>query len=384
MIYLDNAATSCPKPEEVVSAVSRTLTDVCANPGRGAYDDALEAGRILLRTRRVVAQLFNIRDESRVVFTLNATHALNLALKGLLADGGHVVTSSLEHNAVIRPLAALAARGVTVTKVPCAADGTTDPADIIGAVTPHTRLVALTAASNVLGTLLPVETVGTALRERGIPFLVDAAQTAGSRPLDVEATGIDLLALPGHKGLLGPQGVGVLYVGPNIHLQTLVEGGAGTDSASVEPPEEMPDRYEAGTQNTPGIAGLGAGVDVVAVRGVAEIGREEQRLADRLRRALIDTEGVRVYGPPPGVPAAPVVSIAFEGLPSTEASFVLDRAFGIAVRSGLHCAPEAHRVAGTLNEGLVRFSVGHSNTDDDIHAAIEACREVAAKVGARR
>lgn len=384
MIYLDNAATSCPKPEEVVSAVSRTLTDVCANPGRGAYDDALEAGRILLRTRRVVARLFNIRDESRVVFTLNATHALNLAFKGLLADGGHVVTSSLEHNAVIRPLAALAARGVTVTKVPCAADGTTDPADILGAVTPHTRLVALTAASNVLGTLLPIEEVGPALRERGIPFLVDAAQTAGSRSLDVEAAGIDLLALPGHKGLLGPQGVGVLYVGPDVHLQTLVEGGAGTDSASVEPPEEMPDRYEAGTQNTPGIAGLGAGVDVVTARGVAEIGREEQRLAERFRRALIDTEGVRVYGPPPGVPAAPVVSIAFEGLPSTEASFVLDRAFGIAVRSGLHCAPEAHRVAGTLNEGLVRFSVGHSNTDDHIQAAIEACREVAAKVGARR
>lgn len=384
MIYLDNAATSCPKPAEVVSAVGHTLTAVCANPGRGAYDDALEAGRILLRTRRAVAQLFNIRDESRVVFTLNATHALNLALKGLLADGGHVVTSSLEHNAVVRPLAALAARGVTVTKVPCGADGVTDPSDVLAAVRPHTRLVALTAASNVLGTLLPIDVVGPALRERGIPFLVDAAQTAGSRPIDVEAMGIDLLALPGHKGLLGPQGVGVLYVGPDIRLETLVEGGAGTDSASQDPPEEMPDRYEAGTQNTPGIAGLGAGVDVVAARGVAETGREEQRLAERLRRALSDTEGVRAYGPPAGTPAAPVVSIAFEGLPSTEASFVLDRAFGIAVRSGLHCAPEAHRVAGTLEEGLVRFSVGHANTDGDIDAAIEACREVAAKVGARR
>lgn len=384
MIYLDNAATSCPKPPEVVAAVARTLTEVCANPGRGAYDDALEAGRILLRTRRAVAQLFNIRDESRVVFTLNATHALNLALKGLLTDGGHVVTSSLEHNSIVRPLATLAAHGVGVTTVPCGADGATDPADILRAVTPDTRLVALTTASNVLGTLLPIEEVGPALRERGVPFLVDAAQTAGSRPLDVEAMGIDLLALPGHKGLLGPQGVGVLYVGPGIRLETLMQGGAGNDSASPEPPEDLPDRYEAGTPNTPGIAGLGAGAEVVAARGVGVIGHEEQRLAERLRRAFAEMEGVRMYGPAPGTSAAPVVSVAFAGLPSTEAAFVLDRAFGIAVRSGLHCAPEAHRVAGTLDEGLVRFSVGHSNTDADIDAAIQACREVAAKVGARR
>lgn len=384
VIYLDNAATSCPKPPEVVSAVSRTLTEVCANPGRGAYDDALEAGRVLLRTRRGLAHLFNIKDDSRVVFTLNATHALNLALKGLLTDGGRVVTSSLEHNAVVRPLAALARRGVRVTAAPCGPDGVTDPDDILAAVTPDTRLVVLTTASNVLGTLLPVAEVGPALRERGIPLLVDAAQTAGSRPLDVEAMCIDLLALPGHKGLLGPQGVGVLYVGPDMHLETLMEGGAGTDSASAAPPDDLPDRFEAGTANTPGIAGLGAGVEVVAARGVLAIGDEERRLAARLRRALADTEGVRVYGPPPEADAAPVVAMAFAGLPSTEAAFVLDRAFGIAVRSGLHCAPAAHRVAGTMEEGLVRFSVGHSNTDADIDAAIGACREVAAKVGARR
>lgn len=384
MIYLDNAATSCPKPAEVVEAVARTLTDVCANPGRGAYDDALEAGRILVRTRRAVARLFNIQDEARVVFTLNATHALNLALKGLLTGGGHVVTSSLEHNAVVRPLAALGPRGVRVTTVPCAADGSTDPADVLKAVTADTRLVVMTTASNVLGTLLPVAEVGPALRERGVPFLVDAAQTAGSFALDVEEAAIDMLALPGHKGLLGPQGVGVLYIGPGIHLETLAEGGAGSDSMSPDPPEDLPDRHEAGTLNTPGIAGLGAGVGVVATRGVEAIGSEERRLADRLRHALAATEGARLYGPPPGASAAPVVSIAFAGLPSTEAAFVLDRAFGIAVRSGLHCAPAAHRVAGTLEEGLVRFSVGHSNTDADIDAAIDACREVAAKVGARR
>jgi len=383
MIYLDNAATSCPKPPEVVDAVRRTLVEVCANPGRGAYDDALEAGRILLRTRRSIARLCNIRDEARVVFTLNATHALNLALKGTLGAGGHVVTSSVEHNAVIRPLAALAERGVTTTQVPGAADGSTDPGDILAAIRSDTRLVVLSSASNVLGTLLPIAEIGPALRERGIPLLVDAAQTAGSRPLDVESMCIDMLALPGHKGLLGPQGAGALYVGPGIRLDTLMEGGSGSDSASADAPEDPPDRYEAGTPNTPGIAGFGAGVDLVMKSGMEQIGDHEDRLARRLRAGFDDIEGVTVYGPPAGVPRAPVISVRFAGLPSAEAAFVLDRAFGIAVRAGLHCAPEAHRTAGTLEEGLVRFSIGDANTENDIEAAIEAAREIAAKAGMR-
>jgi cysteine desulfurase/selenocysteine lyase len=200
VIYLDNSATSCPKPPAVVEAVTHALVEVCASPGRGAYDTALEAGRIMLRARRVVATLFGIKEESRVIFTLNATLALNLALKGILAEGGHVVTSSLEHNAMVRPLAALARTGVTITRVPCAVDGTTDPDDILAAVRPDTKLVALTHASNVLGTLMPVELVGPALRERGVPLLVDAAQTAGGFAIDVEAACIDLLAVPDTKG----------------------------------------------------------------------------------------------------------------------------------------------------------------------------------------
>lgn len=383
MIYLDNAATSCPKPPEVVAAVERALTSICANPGRGAYETALEAGRVLLRARRAVATLCGIKDESRVIFTLNATHALNLALKGLLGEGGHVVTSSLEHNAVVRPLAALRAHGVQVTEVPCSADGTTDPDDILAAIRPDTRLVALTHASNVLGTLLPIAEVGPALRERGVPLLVDASQTAGSRPLDVELMGIDLLALPGHKGLLGPQGVGVLYVGPGLALDTLVEGGSGTDSASPDPPDELPDRYEAGTPNTPGIAGLAAGVGIVLRQGVAAIGAREDALARRLRDGLTQIEGIRLYGPSSGSPSAPVVSLAFRGLASTEAAFVLDRAFGIAARAGLHCAPAAHRVAGTLGTGLVRLSVGHATVPADVDSAIQACSEIAAKATVR-
>ncbi len=383
MIYLDNAATSCPKPPEVVAAVERTLTSICANPGRGAYDTALEAGRVLLRARRAIATLCGIQDEARVVFTLNATHALNLALKGLLWGGGHVVTSSIEHNAVVRPLEALKHHGVQVTQVPCSADGTTDPDDILAALRSDTRLVVLTHASNVLGTLLPIEEVGPAVRERGVPLLVDASQTAGSRTLDVERMCIDLLALPGHKGLLGPQGVGVLYVGPGLALDTLVEGGSGTDSASPDPPDELPDRYEAGTPNTPGIAGLAAGVGVVLGQGVEAIGARADAHAQRLRSALAEIEGIQLYGARPGQPAVPVVSLAFRGLASTEAAFVLDRAFGIAARAGLHCAPAAHRIAGTLDTGLVRLSMGHATVSADIEAAIEACAEIAKKATVR-
>jgi cysteine desulfurase family protein len=379
VIYLDNAATSCPKPPEVVRAVNHALMEVCANPGRGAYDLALEAGRVLLRGRRAVARLIGARDESRVVFTMNATHALNLALKGLLADGGHVVISSLEHNAVVRPLSVLASRGVRVTRVPCSATGETDPADVLAAVTPETRLVALTHASNVLGTLLPVGEVGRALRERSVPLLVDAAQTAGTFPLDVAEMGIDLLALPGHKGLLGPQGVGVLYLVPGLELPTLIEGGAGGDSARLEPPEDLPDRHEAGTPNTPGVAGLAAGVALVLAEGVEQIGRREAALAERLRGGLAQVEGVKLYGPPPGTRSAPVASIEVVGISSAEVAFILDRAFDIAVRAGLHCAPEAHQVTGTVERGLVRFSVGHATTEAEVDAAVQAVGEIAAK-----
>jgi cysteine desulfurase family protein len=407
MIYLDNAATSCPKPHEVVEAVTQALSDVCANPSRGAYELSLQASRSLLRTRRAVADLFNIGDESRVIFTLNATHALNIAIKGLLtarrrAARTHVVTSSLEHNAVARPLAALAKAGVEVTRVRCSSDGTTDPDDIIAALRHDTALVVLTHASNVLGTILPVAEVGPRLRERGIPFLVDAAQTAGIFPIDVEAMGITLLAVSGHKGLLGPQGVGALYLAPGLELATLIEGGTGSRSESLEQPTECPDRFEAGTPNSPGIAGLGAGIALLNRESVATRGARECALARRLRDRLADLDGVRLYGPagtsmgggqaagaglsaPPGacdpaIPAvAPIVSLAVEGLASSQVAHILDKEFDIAVRAGLHCAPEAHRVAGTLETGLVRLSVGHATTEAEVDAGAEAIIQIANK-----
>ena len=386
MIYLDNAATSCPKPQEVVAAVSQALSDVCANPSRGAYELSLLASRSLLQTRQAVARLFNIRDASRVVFTLNATYALNFALKGILRPGMHVVTSSIEHNALARPLATLERQGVEVTRVPCASDGTTDPDDILAAVRPGTGLVAMTHASNVLGTILPVSEVGPRLRERGVPFLVDSAQTAGTFPIDVEAMGISLLAISGHKGLLGPQGVGALYISPDLQVDTLVEGGTGSRSESLEQPTTFPERFEAGTPNSPGIAGLGAGISVIEAAGVVAIGEREDALARRLRGALAGMSTIRVYGPAAtthasgSIPAvAPIVSLAFAGLASGQVARILDKEFGIAVRAGLQCAPEAHRVAGTLDTGLVRLSIGYATTEAEIDSAAEALEKIAGK-----
>ena len=402
MIYLDNAATSCPKPREVVQAVEQALSDVCANPSRGAYELSLEASRVLLRSRRAVAALFGIGDESRVVFTLNATHALNLALKGLLGaceprrsgglegldhtgpDGGewgrvHVVTSSVEHNAMARPLATLERRGVEVTRVRCASDGSTDPDDILAAVRPDTRLVALTHASNVLGTILPIAEVGPALKERGVPLLVDSAQTAGCLPIDVEAMGISLLAISGHKGLLGPQGVGALYIAPGLELDTLVEGGTGSQSESPEQPLETPDRFEAGTPNTPGIAGLGAGIEVLSREGVSAIGTRQSAMTRHLKERLSQVEGLKLFGPGADTATAPIVSLAVDGIASADVARILDREFHIAVRAGLHCAPEAHKVAGTLEAGLVRLSVGHATTWAEIDASIEALTDIASK-----
>jgi len=413
MIYLDNAATSCPKPPEVIAAVTQALEEVCANPSRGAYELSLRASRSLLDTRRAAARLFGIADDSRVIFTLNATHALNMALKGLLSrrgpgdrasvhrEGGdraphhhglHVVTSSLEHNSVTRPLAALARNGVEVTRVPCGRDGVTDPELVLAAVRPDTALVVMTHASNVLGTVLPVAEVGPRLRERGVPFLVDAAQTAGCLSLDVERMGISLLAASGHKGLLGPQGVGILYVAPDIALDTLYEGGTGSLSESLEQPLVCPDRYEAGTPNSPGIAGLGAGIKLLLEQGVSVLGQRQLTLARLLYRGLRDIDGVRVHGPwtshEPWTSAdtdamdqsvVPIVSIALEGLGSARVAHVLDKEFGIAARAGLHCAPEAHRVAGTLNTGLVRLSIGHTTTDNEVDQAVAAIAEIASR-----
>lgn len=374
--YLDNAATSWPKPEAVYRAVNHFMREVGATPGRGGHRREEEAQRTADQAREALAQLFHAPDPQGVAFTLNATQAINMALKGLLRCGDHVVTSSIEHNAVWRPLKALERRGVQVTAVPCAPDGTLDPADVETALRPNTRLAAMLHGSNVLGALLPVAEIGAICHSRGILFLVDGAQTAGAYPIDVEAMGIDLLAFAGHKGLYGPHGTGGLVVQAGVKLETWVEGGSGVESAAEAMPETLPARLEAGTHNAAGIAGLLAGVRFVMEQGVERIRAHEMEMAALLIEGLREIPGVTVLGPDALTRRTSVVSVTVEGYAPDQLATVLDQAFDVATRGGLHCAPQAHRTAGTLDCGALRFSPGYLTTAEDVRYAVESLREI--------
>ena len=375
-VYLDNAATSWPKPEAVYQAVDHFMREIGATPGRGGYQQEEAAQQIADETRAALAQLFHAPDPQGVAFTLNATQAINMALKGLLHPGDHVVTSSIEHNAVWRPLKVLEKRGIEVTTVPCAPNGVLDPADVEAALRPHTRLIAMLHASNVLGTLLPIAEVGEIAHHHGLLLLVDAAQTAGAYPIDMQAMGIDLLAFAGHKGTYGPQGTGGLVVRPGIQLETWVEGGSGILSRPDTMPDELPIRLEAGTQNAAGLAGLLAGVRFVLEHGVESIRAHEMALAGRLIEHLKTMPGVSVLGPENLAQRTAVVAITVDGYVPDQLSAVLDKVFGVAARAGLHCAPQAHRVAGTLENGALRFSPGYFTTAEEIDYAVEALQNV--------
>lgn len=372
MVYFDNAATSFPKPREVIDAVTATLRDKGGNPGRGGHQLALAANRIVCDAREAVAEFFGIKDSSRVIFTSSATESLNLAIKGLLRPGDHVVTTSMEHNAVVRPLKAMEERGVSVTCVQAAPDGGVDPARIEAAMRPNTKLVVTTHASNVTGTLLPIADIAAIARRHGARHLVDAAQTAGIVPIDVEGMGIDLLACPGHKGLLGPQGTGVLCIAEGISLEPLKHGGTGGYSEMEVQPDVLPERYESGTLNTPGIAGLGAGVRYLLGVGVDRVRGHEQALVGRLLDGLRRIPAVRVYGPHDPERSAGVVSINITGMDPAEVGALLDEEHGILVRTGLHCAPLAHRTIGTFPTGTVRLAPGYFNTAAEVDQVVES------------
>lgn len=376
-IYLDNAATSWPKPEVVYLAVEHFMREVGATPGRGGHRREEEAARIADEARMALAQLFNAPDPACVAFTMNATQAINMALKGLLQPGDHVITTSIEHNAMWRPLKALERCGIAVTAVPCAPDGDLDPAALEAAIRPDTRLIAMLHASNVLGTILPIAEIGRIAHDHGIPFLVDAAQTAGAYPLDMASMHIDLLAFPGHKGLYGPHGTGGLIVRPGVRLETWVEGGSGTESAPETMPEALPLRLEAGTQNAAGIAGLLAGVNFVLAQGVERIREHELALTAILLAALRDLPGLVILGPTDLSRRTAVISMVVDGYVPDQLAVVLDQVFDVATRAGLHCAPQAHRVAGTLETGALRFSPGFFNTADEMRVAAEAVRSIA-------
>src|SRR5262245_53056958 len=377
MIYLDNAATSFPKPEGVYAALDKFARTTLANPGRAGHKMALAAEHALDDARHRLNRFFNGASPERWVFTLNGTDALNMAIKGVLDDGDHVVTTDLEHNSVSRPLVAMAEAGrITLTRVAADPDGTVAPAAVAAAFTGRTRLVAVTHASNVLGTVQPVEEIAKLARSHHALVLADAAQTAGVIPIDVQAAGLDLFAFPGHKSLLGPTGTGALYVGPRVKLRAWREGGTGGDSSTPTQPKEFPYYLEGGTPNVLGVAGLVAGLDYVEQRGLEAIHEHEIKLCDRLRAALAETPGFDVFGH--GDPSRRVGTVSFrcDAMPALELGGILDQSFDIAVRPGLHCAPYVHRALGTYPDGLVRVSVGPLNTAADIDALVGALKEV--------
>jgi cysteine desulfurase family protein len=373
IVYLDNAATSFPKPESVYEAVLKTMREECGNPGRSGHRLSLSAGRNVNGARVLCARLLHAQSPESIVFTPNTTAALNIAIKGVLEAGDHVITSSLEHNSVSRPLRCLEKTGVAVTKVPTDLQHGLCANDIEKAAGTGTKLVVCTHVSNVTGTINDIASIGLFCKKNGILFLVDAAQSAGSRFIDVQDMSIDMLAFPGHKGLLGPQGTGGLYIRPGLELKTIIQGGTGSKSESLSQPESMPDRFESGTLNTPGLAGLAAGVRFILEEGTEKIEQVEADLTRRLIEGINAINAIRLIGPGLNQNRGSVVSVCLEKTSPAAAALMMDSAFQIAVRSGIHCAADAHRSAGTLeNGGALRISPNYFNTPRDIDICLEA------------
>ena len=374
-IYLDHAATSFPKAPGVPEAMSRYLTEVGGNPGRGSYAPATQAELAAMTLREKLCDLFDSSDPEACVFTSGATAGLNLVLKGILQPGDHALVSSMEHNAVMRPLHKLA--GVQIEKVPCDTEGVMHAETLIARIRPETRMVCLTHASNVCGTLLPVEAVGEVCKARGIPFVVDAAQTAGHMPVSMEHVHASALVVPAHKGLLGPQGIGAVLMSEAFAHQVnpLITGGTGSRSDQEIQPEELPDKFEAGTQNIPGIYGFLAAVEYVSPR-LNEIHTQTMRLTGRFLAGISSLPHTRLLGKTTPEGRMPVISLDFTGLDNAMVADRLAREYGIFTRCGLHCAPSAHRTLGSVPQGSVRFSIGAFNTQDEIDRTLETLRTI--------
>jgi cysteine desulfurase family protein len=380
MIYFDNAATSFPKPNIVYDSIMRAMKEYGANPGRSGHKLALKLGREIYETRELIAKLFNIDNPMNVIYTFNCTDSLNLGIKGILNKGDHVITTSMEHNSVLRPLKALEKDGVEITIVNGDFAGRINPKDIEESIKENTKLIVTTHISNLTGTIMPIEEIGEIAKKNNIYYLVDAAQSAGVYNIDVKKMHIDLLAFPGHKGLLGPQGTGALYIGDNIDLREMKQGGTGSASHLLEQPDVNPDRYESGTPNGPGIVGLGTGIKYILDEGIDNIRKYEEKLTEYFIEELKKIDGIKIYGPLNAKEQAAVVSINIKDEDSSEISYILDEYYNIAVRPGLHCAPMAHKTIGTFEQGVVRFSFGVFNTFDEIELGIKALKEISKEV----
>lgn len=379
-VYFDNAATTFPKPEVVYRSMDEFMRNIGVSSGRGAYHQALAADEVVFNARSALGKLFGVPDVERIVLTANVTEALNLAMKGWLRRGDHVITTSMEHNAVWRCLKRLEKeRGVAVTAVPCSTDGTLDPRDVEKALRTTTRLIVMLHASNVTGTIMPVKEVGQIASNHGIPLLLDAAQTAGVLPIDAVDLGVDMLAFTGHKGLLGPTGTGGLFIRTGLMLEPLKEGGTGGDSLLEYQPEQLPDKFEAGTQNVVGLAGLGAAVRFLLNEGIDGTRQREQQLTRYTLQRLAEIEEIRIYGPKDPFRQVGVVSFNVADVAPEEVAYVLDEVYGIMVRAGLHCAPLAHRTIGTIERGAVRIGLGYFNTEEEVNELMEALHAIVAK-----
>lgn len=381
MVYLDSSATSYPKPESVYVFMDRFYRKSGVNPGRSGYDLCMEAGELLDATRKLLARFFNGRDPNRLCFCYNATDALNLIIFGMLREGDHAITTTLEHNSVLRPLFHLSQHcGVDVDYISFDGAGFVDPGEIRRRFRPNTRLVIVNHGSNVIGTVQPIKEIGRCCREAGIPFAIDASQTAGQVPIDVQDAQVDVLAFTGHKSLFGPTGIGGLYVGENINIRQTRAGGTGVRSAERFHPEDYPYRLEYGTPNILGTAGLNAGVSWVLERGIASITAHEMRLTAMLRDGLKGIDRVVPYCQEDLANHLPVLSFNIDGLEALDTGTLLDVDHDIACRTGLHCAPLVHEQLGTAKiKGSVRFSVGPFNTETDIQTAVDAVAAIASR-----
>jgi cysteine desulfurase/selenocysteine lyase len=382
-IYMDNAATSFPKPKTVLDAMVHYTCELGASAGRGAYQEAIETGALILECRQQLSRLFNAGKPAHFIFTLNCSDALNIAIKGLIGPTrpGHAICSQIDHNSILRPFNALVDQGwLAQTRVAIdPVSGLADPDDIRKAIRPDTRLIAITHASNVSGTVQPIREIGAIAREHGIPFLVDAAQSAGHIPIDVEADNIDLLAAPGHKGLLGPLGTGFLYIRPGLEnvLETIKEGGTGSVSEQDRQPAFMPDRFEPGSHNAIGIIGLLEGAKWVAGQTVEKLARHEMQMAQAFLDGITALPGLTYYGPRGLKDRTSVFSVRIDGLEPYELAAVLEKNYGILTRPGLHCAPLAHQAFGTLKRGgTTRFSFGPFLTVEEASFAASALAEI--------
>jgi cysteine desulfurase / selenocysteine lyase len=376
MIYLDNAATSFPKPKEVIEAVVRQMEQVGGTAGRSSHQGGLASSRILYETRREICRLINCPDPLRIVFTPNATEALNLVIHGILRRGDHAVTTSMEHNSVLRPLTNLQQDDRSHTIVWGDLAGQIDSAQIEDAIQPNTRLLIMNHCSNVTGTLLPIEDGAAIAKKHGLLFLLDASQSCGSLPIDLEALQADFLAAPGHKALLGPQGTGFLYIRKGLELKTLKQGGTGSRSEDLEEPLTSPDRYESGTQNIHGLAGLRAGLQFILNHGVEAIHEHEMKCAARLMEGLSVIPNIILYGPGQHSKRGSVVSFRVKEMDVSQFNYTLDTLYGISARSGLHCAPLAHKTIGSFPEGTIRLSPGFFTTASEIDETLKAVNEL--------